>query len=398
MSELAASRLTPADVVRTGSLGLRSRRLRASLSLIGVAIGIASLVAVLGLSESSRAGLLAQLDTLGTNLLVVAPGQSFFGDSATLPGPSRSMIAAIPPVESAASVEALNANVYRSSHIDPGDTNGITVESAGLNLLSTLHGQLAAGSWLNAATSRYPTVVLGAVAAQRLGISRLTPDLEVWLGGRRFTVVGILAPFPLEPEIDRAALVGQSVARDLLKATGHASSVYVRVQQDQVDQVHGVLAATANPAHPEQVDVSRPSDALAARAAAKGVLRSLFLGLGAIALLVGGIGVANVMVISVLERRAEIGLRRALGATKRHVRLQFLTEALLLAGLGGVLGVVAGALATTGFAHERGWQTVVPPIAVIGGLAAALLVGALAGIYPAARAARLAPTDALRST
>ena len=142
--------------------------------------------------------------------------------------------------------------------------------------------------------------------------------------------------------------------------------------------------------------MSRPSDALEARAAAKTAFTSLFLGLGAVALLVGGVGIANVMVISVLERRSEVGLRRALGATRRHVGAQFACESLLLAAAGGVAGVALGALVTAGYAATRGWTPVVPPAALAGGVAAALAIGAVAGVYPALRAARLSPTDALR--
>jgi putative ABC transport system permease protein len=160
--------------------------------------------------------------------------------------------------------------------------------------------------------------------------------------------------------------------------------------------VHDIVPSAANPEHPEEVDVSRPSDALAARAEADDALTGLFLGLGAVALLVGGIGIANTMVISVLERRSEIGLRRALGATRGHVRAQFLVESLLLAAGGGLAGILVGALVTGAYANARGWTTVVPPEALAGGVGAALAIGAAAGLYPAGRAARLSPTEALR--
>jgi putative ABC transport system permease protein len=192
-------------------------------------------------------------------------------------------------------------------------------------------------------------------------------------------------------------MVGFDVAERLLDADRSPTTIYVRADEDQVERTSDVLGATANPEHPEEVQVSRPSDALAARAAAKSAFTALFLGLGAVALLVGGVGIANVMVISVLERRSEIGLRRALGATRRHIAAQFLTESLLLASLGGVAGAALGAAATGLYAFSRGWPAVVPPLALGGALAAALGIGAVAGLYPALRAARLPPTEALRS-
>jgi putative ABC transport system permease protein len=394
--ELATSKLLPADVVRVGGVGLRTRRLRATLSAFGIAIGIAAMVAVLGISESSKSDLIATLDRLGTNLLKVAPGQTIFGEDAQLPEEAGSMINRIGPVESVSAVERVDATVRRTSYIPEGETGGISVMAADPDLLTTLGASVRRGVYLDMAKARYPAVVLGSTAAKRLGIDR--PGVNVWLGERWFTLVGILEAVELDPDLDSAALIGLPIAKQLFGAEGSATTIYVRANPEDLDDVRRVLGATANPEHPEEVDVSRPSDALEARAAAKTAFTSLFLGLGAVALLVGGVGIANVMVISVLERRSEIGLRRALGATKGHIRLQFLTESLLLAGTGGVTGVVLGVLITIVYSANRGWDTVVPWYVPAGGLSAALAIGAVAGLYPAMRAARLAPTEALRST
>jgi putative ABC transport system permease protein len=397
VATLAAGKLRPSDLARVASVGVRTRRLRATLSALGIAIGVAAIVAVLGLSASSQAGLLAEIDRLGTNLLTVTAGQSFFGDTAELPLAAPAMIARIGPVQQVSETGSTGAAVYRSPLIPSVNTNALSVQAASLRLLPTVGATVARGRYLNAATAREPVAVLGATAAQRLGIDRIYPGERIWLGGQWFYVAGILTPAALAPEIDSSVLVGFAAAARYLGFDGHATTVYVRAETSQVDAVQSVLAATASPQAPNEVNVSQPSAALVARAAAQGALNGLFLGLGAVSLLVGAVGVANIMVISVLERRSEIGLRRALGATKGHIRTQFLAEAVLLSLLGGAAGVAAGALATAVYATTKHWAVVVPTVAWAGGFGAALAIGAIAGLLPALRAARLAPTEALRT-
>jgi putative ABC transport system permease protein len=355
------------------------------------------MVAVLALSDSSRADLLSQLDRLGTNLLTVEPGRSIFGEDTTLPEDAEEMVGRIDGVQEASAATNVSAAVLRNDLVPRSETNGIRVRAVDTDLLATLGGRMREGRFLDAATSRYPAVVLGSVAAERLGIANLSGRVRVLIGGEWYTVVGIMEPLPLSPDLDRAVLIGRPVAEARMDAEEAASRIYVRADPSDVARVQEVLGPTANPEKPEEVDVARPSDALEARAAAATAFRTLFLGLGAVALLVGGVGIANVMVISVIERRSEIGLRRALGATRRHVRAQFFSESLLLAGSGGAAGVALGILITAVFASIRGWSLLVPPVAIAGGVAASLVMGGVAGLYPAARAARLAPTEALRS-
>ncbi|MFD0689302.1 ABC transporter permease [Actinomadura fibrosa] len=388
------ARLGPRDVLRVGAAGLRARPMRVFLSALGIAIGIAAMIGVVGISTSSRAQLQATLDRLGTNLLTVGPGRDMFGEDAQLPTASVGMVARMPDVESASATGKLSdAKVYRNDHIPAGESGGISVLAARLDLPRTVGLTMATGTWLNAGTARYPAVVLGAESAQRLGIA--TPNVQVWLGSQWFTVVGILDANELVPELDSAALVGWDAAASDLGFDGHPTTIYTRADKAAVERVRELLAATASPESPTEVEVSRPSDALAAESASNKAFTGLLLGLGGVALLVGGVGVANTMVISVLERRAEIGLRRSLGATRGQIRTQFLTESQLLAALGGIGGVALGIVVTAVFAVTQGWPTVVPPWAMAGGILATLLIGGVAGLYPAIRAARLAPTEAL---
>jgi putative ABC transport system permease protein len=397
----AAARLRLADLARLAAVGLRTRKLRATLSALGVAIGVAVIVAVLGLSSSSAGGLNAEIAALGTNLLTVQnAGQSLTGQPAELPAAAPSMISRLRGVYAVQATGSTTASAYRSPLIPLVNTNALTVDAATLHLPAAAETSLAQGRFLNAATRSQPVAVLGAAAAQLLGIDHLFGEERIWVTtgtgpGMWLYIAGILKPDVLATDIDSSILVGYPFAERNLGFDGHPTTIYVKATTSQVTRVDNLLAAQANPEDPTVADVSQPSSALVAQAAAKAAFNSLFLGLGAVALLVGAIGVANIMVISVLERRSEIGLRRALGATRGHIRTQFLSEAILLAAAGGIVGIATGALATAIYAHAKGWATVIPTQAWAGGLAATILIGALAGLWPALRAARLNPTQAL---
>ena len=391
------SRFRFGDVMRVGSSGLGTRRGRTILSALGIAIGIAALVGVLGLSESSKSDLLAELDALGTNLLTVQAGTGFGIGNAELPETASSMLGRIGTVQQVSAVSSVNLDVLRSEFIPEGQTGGLSVIAAELDLLETLNGVVASGSFLTEAAGEFPAVVLGSVAAERLGIREVDAGVSVWLGGQRVEVIGVLEPFVLAADLDRAAIIGVDAAENFLDQDLAPGTVYLRVDPELVNETRDIIPRSVDPENPEEVEVSRPSDVLVAQAAAEDAFSSLFLGLGAVALLVGGIGIANIMVIAVIERRGEIGLRRAIGATRTHILLQFLTESLLLGFFGGIAGVLLGAAVTAGYATTQGWTIIIPTIAVTGGLAAAVAIGAVAGLYPAMRAARLSPTDALRS-
>jgi putative ABC transport system permease protein len=397
---LAAARLRPSDLAGLASVGLRTRKLRAGLSALGIAIGVAAIEAVLGLAASSQAALLSEIAKLGTNLLTVTNGESLSGGTAELPLAAPGMIGRLPGVTAVQDTGTVNgASAYRSPHIPAVNTNALTVNATTLGLPAVAGTSIAQGQFLNAGTARQPVAVLGAAAAQRMGIDRIWPGMRIWVGHQWFYVVGILNPAVLASEIDSEVLVGFPAAEKYLGFDGHPSQVYIRTVDTQAatTSVDNLLGAQANPGNPSEVDVSQPSDVLTARAATAGALNTLFLGLGAVALLVGAIGVANIMIISVLERRQEIGLRRALGATRGQIRIQFLAEAVLLSLIGGAAGVAIGAASTAIYAHAHHEAIVIPTEAWAGGLGAAVIIGALAGLLPAIRAARLAPTRALWS-
>jgi putative ABC transport system permease protein len=396
MSALASlrSKLLGRDVLRLGTTGLRSRPTRALLSALGIALGIAAMIAVVGISSSSQARLNDQLSQLGTNLLTANAGTNLFGEKTVLPPDTIAKVGLMKGVQSVSGTGDLkNVNVYRSSLIDPGETNSLSVKAANLHLLKVTGATVRSGGWLNRATASYPSAVLGSTAASRLGI--VAPGSQVWLGGQYFTIVGILNPVALAPELNSSALIGEVIAKQQFAFSDSPTIIYERSSDALVNEVRSLLPPTISPQSPENVQVSRPSDALAARNAATQAFTSMLVGLGSVALLVGGIGVANTMIISVLERRREIGLRRALGATRQHIRWQFLAEALLLSALGGVLGSILGAGVTGAFAMYHGWPLSLPPETLAIAIGATLAIGAVAGLYPAIRAARTPPTSAL---
>ncbi|MFI5533043.1 ABC transporter permease [Kitasatospora sp. NPDC051853] len=388
-------RLRPADLVRLGTIGPRTRRLRTALSALGIALGIAAVVAVTGIAGSHQEHLLRRLDQLGSNLITVTPGKGSDQQPVPLPPTAERMLGAIGPVQQVTATGATRAEVYRNDLVPPQQTNSITVLAARPNLLEVLHARMGSGRWLDGAGENLPVTVLGDRTAERLGVT--APGERVWLGGQWYTVLGVLAPNELAPELATTALVGWPQAVAHLGADGTAATVYLRAHPERVPQVQAVAAASADPASPATVAVSRPSDLLAARAETRSALTGLVLALAGVALLVGGVGIANTMVVGVMERRGEIGLRRALGARGGQIAAQFLLEAVLTGLVGGVGGLLLGVLTVYGYALAQGWPAAVPPYTLLAGPAVAVVVAAVAGIYPALRAARASPTEALRS-
>lgn len=390
------SRVRLWDMLSLGVLGLRARPTRTVLTAVGIALGIAAVVAIVGISASSEADAQAQVDEFGTNFLIVSPGLGIT-EEAELSDTATEMIERIGPVTSSASVTIVSgARPRRNEFIPEAETRGVRVYSADVDMLEPLEAELVAGRWIDETTAQLPAVVLGATAAERFAIASLEGTPLIDLSGRAFAVVGILEPVPLDPDLDTAVFIGQPIAASEFESDESPEKIYVRTVPDQLDAVRDVIPATASPDAPSEVAVTRPSDALQFEQLITESFRNLLIGVGGVALLVAGVGIANVMVISVLERRGEIGVRRALGATKRHIRMQFVLESMLLALLGGVLGIVVGATIVGGYAAFQDWELDIPAEWILAGVGASLLVGAAAGLYPAARAARMDPADAVR--
>jgi putative ABC transport system permease protein len=391
------SRLPGRELLGVAFQGLRSRKLRAALSALGIAIGIGAMVAVVGVSASAQANLIAEIDSLGTNLLTVTPGTDFSGKSAPLPTTALPMISAVSHVQRAAAVYDTDEGVFRTPYVPTGETGGLDVMADTGDLPTVMGAAMTSGRFLSAHDQDLPEAVLGSAAAQNLQIYHLDGRVLVSIGDTWFTVIGIMGHAALDESLDTDVFISRPMATKYLKTKAHPSTIYVRSGQNSVTSVSDLLGPTANPTDPSAVAIGRPSDVLQARAAAKGQFTTLLLGLGAVALLVGAIGIANIMVISVLERRGEIGLRRALGATRGHITAQFLCESALLAAIGGACGLLFGAGATEVYAQAKHEPFVVPLYALIAAPSAGFLIGALAGLYPAAKAARLSPTEALRA-
>ena len=271
-----AARLPPRELFAVALQGLRTRRLRAALSALGIAIGIGAMVAVVGVSASSQANLLATIDKLGTNLLTVTPGQNFEGNNEVLPDTSVAMIDHMQNVDDDAAVyQVSGATVLRTPFVPAQETGGIGVDAAGDDLPQVVGTSMASGHFLDSVADRYPEVVLGAQAAQILEINQVGGHLLVYLGNTWFTVVGILKPALLDSSIDSTVFISLPVAERMFQVQPNPSEIYIRANVNDVTPVSNLLAPTADPQNASGVDVSRPSDALEARAAAKGQFTTL---------------------------------------------------------------------------------------------------------------------------
>jgi putative ABC transport system permease protein len=384
-------------VFATATLGPRTRLVRAALSALGIAIGVAALVALQGIPASQQAEIRAEMDRQGANLIVVYPGKDgpeFDAPEVPLPLEAPAMVQRIGPVEAVLVRRDLpEVAVYRNNLIPEGQSGSLAAAVADGDLPGALNVNLAEGRWFDAASRTMPTVVLGDGAARRLQVG---VGNRLWIDHRWWAVVGVLEKLELASEMDSTAFLAPDYAETLYPEQP-ISSMYVSSAHGKAGAVRGVLAATVNPARPDGVSVTGLSDYFEAGQMVDRMFRTLSLGLGALALLIGGIGIANTMVVAVMERRGEVGLRRALGARTGQIALQFVLEAAVIGLAGGALGVALGAYATYLYTAVGHMAFALPWWVVAAGPGISVAVGALAGLYPSLKAARVSPTVALRA-
>ena len=409
--------MTWAEIVRTGLQAVRAHRLRSGLTVLGILIGIATVVLSVGLGQGTKTSVNDQISALGSNLLIVSPGSSTdssgvrggLGSAATL---TISDSRAISSHTAAPDVQAVAPTQSNVLEIDNGSSNWTTsVVGSTPSWLQVRARKLAEGRFINArdAARAEPVIVLGPSTAQEL-FGFLDPlGQPVTVDGIAFTVIGVLesagsdsssnlddtAIVPLPTEAQRLA---QSTDRSSLSSiyVAAGSSGTISAAYQEIDAIllarHSITSSSA-----ADFTITTQDSLLSTADSVSSTLTILLGGIAALSLLVGGIGVMNIMLVSVTERTREIGLRKALGATPVLIRRQFLVEASTLGLVGGLAGAALGIGGAQIIPHFISNEITVSSYAVAGAIAVAVAVGLVFGVYPASRAARLAPIDALRS-
>jgi len=387
------------DLVGVAWSGLKARKIRTLMIMLGPIIGVAAMVSAVGLTESAKGALQAQLAQLGTNLVIVQAGGTFGSQNPTLPSNSVQRVENMSTVTSAAATSNLSgviavpvqgASTYYEAFPVP-------VRAADDNLPSVLQVPTIDGRWLNPTDNRLHlrSVVLGEGIAKQYGY--LPGETRtIRLNNTNFGVVGVLGPVALDPELDNAAFVTQWAAKHVLGTNGRPNQLYVRAIPGTTQQTANALPTAINLGSSTQVSTQIPTDVLQAAAQANKTLQQVALLAGLLALTVGGIGIANVMSISVIQRSSEIGIRRAVGHSRSKIGAQFLLEALFVGVLGGIIGAVVGVGVVYAVSAIAGWVVVIAYREIPIWMGLALLVAVIAGLYPSIKAARLEPLETLR--
>ena len=390
------NKLRTRDLFFVAVYGVKARKGRAALTSIGIGIGIAAIVAVSGIAASGSADLLSTLESLGTNLVKASPQAGFFGTQEELPEGVIGMVERIGPVEEVTSTTQTDLLVRRSNFISEFEGGGISTIVTSSELLNVIGGKLSEGRFITDGLSDLPVTVLGSVTAKRLGITNLSKPTKILIDDEWFGVIGIVEELKIHPDLDRSVFIGYGAAKKLFDINEEPTTIYLRANPTFIEDVVEVIAPSMNPENPDQVEVSKTTKTLETQQAVEASFTNLLLGLGSVALLVGGVAIANVMVMSVLERRMEIGVRRSIGATRREIRYQFLLESIVLSGIGGLVGVMLGSLITLAYTNYTNIVFSIPVWQILGAVVLALLIGAISGVYPAIKASKIQPAEAVR--
>jgi ABC-type antimicrobial peptide transport system permease subunit len=405
--KVRASRFRVRDLLSESTTGMLSRPGRTMLTILGTVLGTAALVATLGLAKTAGNQIVERFDALAATSITVEPAQERWGW-----GPSRS-VSAIPwdaedrlsrlnGVVAAGTISSVDTGGMMATAVPLNDPTGqsefvIPVYAASPGLFDAVIAELDAGRFFDAGHSARAdrVAVLGPAAAQRLNIVSVDQQPAIFVGDETLVVIGVLEDVAREAKLLDAIIVPNGTARRRFGLDGVAE-VHIRTEVGAAQLIGSQTALALSPNNPEELRVRVPPEPGAVRSEVEEDVNTLFIILGGIALLVGAIGIANVTLVSVLERVGEIGLRRAVGAARRHIAVQFLSESAVMGLVGGILGSAAGVLVIVGVSAGREWTPVLDPIYPLGAPLVGAVAGLLAGLYPAWRAARLEPVDALR--
>jgi putative ABC transport system permease protein len=387
------------DLLGVAWKGLSARKIRTLLIMLGPIVGVAAMVGAVGLTESAKGDLKQKLSTLGTNLIIANAGGSFGQQNPTFPGDAVTRVKAISSVESASATTNLSQVIALPAQggSDFYQAFPVPVRAADLTLPAVLDVPVINGRWLSAADNKLHAraAVIGAGLAKQYAFLR-GENRTIRLNDTNFGVVGVLGPVALDPDLDNAVFVTQWAAKHVFATDGKPNQLYVRSTPKDTQATADAIPTAINLGGPDQVSTKVPSDVLKAASQADKTLQQTALFAGLLALTVGGLGIANVMSISVIQRSSEIGIRRAVGHSRSKIGLQFLLESLFVGILGGILGAAVGVgvvYLVSAFAH---WVVVIAYSRIPIWMGLALIVSVVAGLYPSIKAARLEPLETLR--
>ena len=388
------------DLVGVAFSGLVARKMRTALLLLGPMIGVAAIIAAVGLTDSAKGDLKRKVAELGTNLIEATAASSFGTSDPTLPEDAVERARTVVDVESvSAVVELTNVVVTPYEAVrEFFETVPVPVLAADDALPAVLEVPLVSGRWID----EFDEVSGARSAVIGIGLAREFEVLpgevrSIVLGDHEYAVVGVLDSVELEPAFDNAVFIPFSAAdEDFVADDILQNKLYVRAREGTEDTTAEALKVAVNLGGPDEISTELKSEALELASQSDRQLQLIVVAMGLLAIVVGGIGIANVMSISVIQRSAEIGIRRALGHTRGTIAAQFLLEAVVVGVLGGILGVAVGVAAIGVGVVAAGWVFTLQPILVPAGIAIAVVISVFAGLSPAVRAARLEPLETLR--